>query len=1691
MASLGSDDGEQLRHTESIASDSGGEDGSVASGVIVVGGPRTSSAGSGDRTAGSSPADSETNSAIERRISHARSDGSRHRSSSGLFVSEHSRQSTVSAMPLDNWIAVEVSPVRQRSQYREFPGELTVRRILRELRAVKGQVRYQVRFDDGHEEIVASKRLVNLANGSPALNAFVKMSSQQEYQDDERSQSEEPEFRRSTRSTRSKQTNTPDFVDSTTLDLSEEDELTTGQRIPKRSTRTRSLLSAPNPSHSSNSHAAMSESSHSQSGSHADSPKISRLRVSKRRKAVAPSRATRAMRSRGSMDSYNRLSYKHDNAVEIIEDDDDSEDAIPSLFAKKRKRSGKTKARVVLRGLEMESPSRTAPSRRSGRSGKATKNMRERGEDDIFAASDDDRAPVVPKAIGTREVFKDLAKSDEFRLKHSQNCDSCGSYGNSTGKGPLVFCQGCILSYHRNCLGPRNQRDHLVTKVGDGDFVLQCRRCIRVVQKKDKLAPKQDDCQVCRRRGPACVPYSQKKTSKQEQKEREDNDGNDPIIAVDSGLINNADNVLFRCLGCFRAFHFAHLSPREHEDRMASDADTDIATQRFTEYCVDWTCKDCLNVPAKVAGLVAWRPIDEEAYTPGKTADKVNEDEKEYLVKWDKLSYFRTTWMPGAWVWGITATAMRNAFAKRNNWNNLPVMTAEDAIPEEYLRIDIVLDVRYTSFVSIRTEEVDKARIKEVDQALVKFKGLGYEDATWENVPGPDDGDRWTDFVIAYDNWVMGRYVHLPRQTELKKRLERARNLGFADDLRQLTQPANLIGGQMMGYQLDGLNWLYYHWHRMENAILADEMGLGKTIQIIALLATLVRDHQCWPFLIVVPNSTCPNWRREIKTWAPSLRVVSYFGSTAARDAAYKYELFPESSKELKCHIVITSYEAAADESSRRFLKSVPWQGLVVDEGQRLKNDKTQLYQALNALHVPFKILLTGTPLQNNMRELFNLLQFLDSSFNASQLEEEYAELTNEKVAKLRGLIEPYFLRRTKAQVLTFLPPMAQIIIPVTMSLVQKKLYKSILAKNPELLKSIFNQRALKSNERHNLNNILMLLRKCLCHPFVYSEAIEERQSDAAVSHRNLVEAASKFQLLEIMLPKLRERGHRVLIFSQFLEMLTIIEDFLDGLELSFLRLDGSVSTLERQKRIDHFNAPDSPYFAFLLSTRAGGVGINLATADTVIIMDPDFNPHQDIQALSRAHRIGQKKKVLVFQLMTRDSAEEKIVQIGRKKMALHVLIEKMEDDDDAGLDMESVLRHGAAALFEDDNNERDIHYDSASVDKLLDRSQAENTETGDDKAAETTFSYARIWANETGVLEEGLNDSDEEQKAPDPTMWDKILKERERNAAKEAAARNQTLGRGKRVRQAVDYSKTNFADLDRSPARKAGISDSDTDFQAKEVESEAEEDEGEGREVVTIDELRSPEKPIRGIAAPAVRDMAASDAPREVKAKHISQKDIFQRAQVPPGRGPGVAPPIRTQPLNNITPPIDSGYPATVCIACETFHPKGYCPLKMAGVEQCGLCGIAHYGIGRACPHMSSETQVRTMVETLKQSMEPKEYKDIAVKFLRGVKGDLVQRKKKKEEREKEKEKEATVTAMKNANATANAFLMGSSRQSVGRERAAILSENALPVESVRQKTGEVNENGVHGATVTSSGGTGPKGRMRDLRNFEPGRSR
>lgn len=1023
--------------------------------------------------------------------------------------------------------------------------------------------------------------------------------------------------------------------------------------------------------------------------------------------------------------------------------------------------------------IEFEAP------RRSVRS---TRNMNSM-TDDAFMDDDsfyvvDDKGRSLPKVVSVRETFQPLPADSSFASHHMPICHTCGG---SSKKGQIVYCQGCSLSFHRACLGVRSAREHLATKIGDENFVLQCKFCIGTYRKKDAHAPNHAKCQGCQKRGQSCAPFSERKTARQEEKLREQNGGSDPITRVSPTLINNTDTVLLRCVTCHRGWHQEHLRPTN----AGAVVETDLKGEALKDFAIDWQCDDCGSVKHKIHRLVAWRPSRSSPQAIAKPGfQDLDDDGKEYLLKWESQSYFHCTWMPGSWVFSVAATAMRSAFGKRAMMEDLLKRTTEEAIPDEFLMADVILKVKmHHSASRISTKQDALDNIDNISKVLVKYQGLGYDDVVWDSVPSKDLSEPYQAFVEAYHDYVEGKHFQSEPYHKIRDRIRAFRR---ADFVEVNAQPEGLKRGKLMGYQIEGLNWLLGNYHDGRSVVLADEMGLGKTVQVVSLVTSLIQDKpKCWPFLIVVPNSTCPNWRREFKQWAPDLRVVTYHGGKEPQELAYKYELFPDDSPHMKAHAVIMSYDSAQDPRTKALFSNVHWTGLIVDEGQRLKNDQNLLYVALKAMKIPFRLLLTGTPLQNNKRELFNLLQFIDETQDAAKLDEEYAVLDKNNLPKLHERIRPYFLRRTKAGVLKFLPPMAQIILPVTMTVIQEKLSKSIMAKNPQLIKAVFANSKMNRTERGSLNNILTQLRKCLCHPFMYSEAIEERNHDQAVLHRNLVEASAKLLLLEIMLPKLKERGHRVLIFSQFLMQLDIIEDFLTGLGYDFRRLDGQISSLEKQRRIDAFNAPDSPIFAFLLSTRAGGVGINLATADTVIIMDPDFNPHQDIQALSRAHRIGQKQKVLCFQLVTKDSVEEKIMQVGRKKMALdHALIESMDDNELAGDDLESILKHGAQALFDDDYQKHAIRYDSASVDKLLDRSQIEQTKQDDEGSAETHFSYARVWANDKAGFEEGLDVREED--APEPigsSVWDKILAQREQEARREEEMNREVLGRGNRRR--------------------------------------------------------------------------------------------------------------------------------------------------------------------------------------------------------------------------------------------------------------------------------------------------------------------
>ena len=664
-----------------------------------------------------------------------------------------------------------------------------------------------------------------------------------------------------------------------------------------------------------------------------------------------------AARARGQRATRARVNYSDIPAREEVLDSE-SDDNLSQLGKRKRSsssRSGPSRTKRLLRGPSKLDPEMVNVSRRSGRNTGRSRDMREVGEEDI---------PETATTVGVarysvaKETFKELSSDDEFRLRHLQICDICREDDDDEVKGMLIFCQGCTSAFHQKCLGPRTGREHLVTKIGPKDFVLQCRRCVAVARQKDPLAPDQGLCLSCHEPGSSTTAFRERKTARDEQKEREDNDGEDPITDVLTDLINNPNHVLFRCTKCYRACHMHHLPSRGQKSKGMEEEE--IAEARFEEYSQDWQCKDCVDAPGDVETLVAWRPTNIDRYEPGQTTDVTEEDAKEYLVKWKKMSYFKVQWMPGAWVWGVAASATLKAFAKRDDTTSLPKMTTEEAVPEDYLRVDIVFDVDYTNIVNGPSEKIARARIKEIRKVYVKFKGLGYEDAVWTEPPPPDDVERWADFKVAYEDWVVGSYIRPPTRSTLNAHLNKVRAQDFGNDLAMKSQPTSLTGGEMMAYQMEGLNWLYYQWFQKKNAILADEMGLGKTIQVIGFLAALKQVHACWPFLVVVPNSTCPNWRREIKQWAPSLRVVTYYGTARARKLALDYELFPQGGKDLRCHVVVTSYEAAQDTEFRSKFKGIAWQGLIVDEGQRLKNDKNLLFGALNALKPPFKLLLTG-----------------------------------------------------------------------------------------------------------------------------------------------------------------------------------------------------------------------------------------------------------------------------------------------------------------------------------------------------------------------------------------------------------------------------------------------------------------------------------------------------------------------------------------------------------------------------------------------------------------------------------------------------------------------------------------------------------------------------------------------------------
>ncbi|XP_004511346.1 probable ATP-dependent DNA helicase CHR12 isoform X2 [Cicer arietinum] len=517
-------------------------------------------------------------------------------------------------------------------------------------------------------------------------------------------------------------------------------------------------------------------------------------------------------------------------------------------------------------------------------------------------------------------------------------------------------------------------------------------------------------------------------------------------------------------------------------------------------------------------------------------------------------------------------------------------------------------------------------------------------------------------------------------------------------------QPSTLQGGELRPYQIEGLQWMLSLFNNNLNGILADEMGLGKTIQTISLIAYLMEYKSVTgPFLIVAPKAVLPNWINEFATWAPSITAVLYDGRLDERKAI-KEEL----SGEGKFNVLITHYDLIMRDKA--FLKKIYWKYLIVDEGHRLKNHECALARTLDSSYqIERRLLLTGTPIQNSLQELWSLLNFLlpnifnsvqnfEDWFNAPFADRVDVSLTDEEqlliIRRLHQVIRPFILRRKKAEVEKFLPGKSQVILKCDMSAWQKVYYQQVTDVGRVGLDN-------GSGKSKSLQNLTMQLRKCCNHPYLFVG-----DYDIYNRKQEIVRASGKFELLDRLLPKLRRAGHRVLLFSQMTRLMDILEIYLRLHDYKFLRLDGSTKTEERGSLLRKFNAPDSPYFMFLLSTRAGGLGLNLQTADTVIIFDSDWNPQMDQQAEDRAHRIGQKKEVRVFVLVSVGSIEEVILERAKQKMGIDAkviqagLFNTTSTAQDRREMLEEIMRRGSSSLGTDVPSEREINRLAARSDE-------------------------------------------------------------------------------------------------------------------------------------------------------------------------------------------------------------------------------------------------------------------------------------------------------------------------------------------------------------------------------------------------------
>uniref|UniRef100_A0A8C7GQY1 Chromodomain helicase DNA binding protein 4a n=1 Tax=Oncorhynchus kisutch TaxID=8019 RepID=A0A8C7GQY1_ONCKI len=960
---------------------------------------------------------------------------------------------------------------------------------------------------------------------------------------------------------------------------------------------------------------------------------------------------------------------------------------------------------------------------------------------------------------------------DGYETDHQDYCEVCQQGGE------IILCDTCPRAYHMVCLDPDMEN------APEGTW--SCPHC----EKEGKQWEARED------------------GSEEEEEEVEPEPEEDDHHMEFCRVCKDGGELLC-CDSCPSSYHIHCLNPPLPEIPNG-----------------EWICPRCTCPPmkGKVQKILTWRWGDPPPPTtiprpPDLPADQpdpaplAGRPEREFFAKWSNMSYWHCSWVSELQLELHCQVMFRN-YQRKNDMDEPPSIDfgegdeekstkrkAKDPLyakmEEKYYRFGI--KIAWMMIHRILNHSQDK---KNNIHYLIKWKDLPYDQATWE-------------CVLA--STVIHFSFSPPPPPPLQPTIKFERQPDYLDS----------TGGNLHPYQLEGLNWLRFSWAQGTDTILADEMGLGKTVQTAVFLYSLYKEgHSKGPFLVSAPLSTIINWEREFEMWAPDMYVVTYVGDKDSRAVIRENEFSFENNairggkraskmkkdSSVKFHVLLTSYELITIDMA--ILGSIDWACLVVDEAHRLKNNQSKFFRVLNNYPLQHKLLLTGTPLQNNLEELFHLLNFLtpERFSNLEGFLEEFADIAKEdQIKKLHDMLGPHMLRRLKADVFKHMPSKTELIVRVELSPMQKKYYKFILTRNFEAL----NTRS--GGNQVSLLNVVMDLKKCCNHPYLFPVAAMEapKMPNGMYDGSALTKSAGKLTLLQKMMRKLKDGGHRVLIFSQMTKMLDLLEDFLENEGYKYERIDGSITGGMRQEAIDRFNAPGAVQFAFLLSTRAGGLGINLATADTVIIYDSDWNPHNDIQAFSRAHRIGQNKKVMIYRFVTKASVEERITQVAKKKMMLTHLVVRPGLGSKTGSmskqELDDILKFGTEELFKDElgkgdkegeNKEEDsqvIHYDDMAVDRLLDRNQEsetpEETEIGSMNEYLGSFKVAQYVVKDEEEEEEVQREIIKQEESVDPDYWEKLLRHHYEQQ-QEDLARN--LGKGKRIRKQVNYNDGSQEDRD------------------------------------------------------------------------------------------------------------------------------------------------------------------------------------------------------------------------------------------------------------------------------------------------------